>query len=88
MNVSRATMKKIEINIIDRSFIMEISGCGKGDGMYKCVSLDAAICKARVVLRNANKKELKDKKLMFKVITHGFDANGSPITELITEACG
>lgn len=76
-------MMKIEINIIRQQYVMEIS-MGDYRSTHVARSINECLGIAKEVARDNNPRQ----KMVFRVINHGYDANGSPITELVTEACG
>lgn len=76
-------MMRIDINIVRNQYLMEIA---LGDYQSKHVgrSINECLTIAKRVVKSANPAQ----KMVFSVLTHGYDANGSPITELVTESLG
>lgn len=76
-------MMTINIDVIGKKYIMEITHGGY-QGTHAGSSIQDCLEKAKKIVRKSN----YNGKVTFRVVNHGHDANGSPITELIAEADG
>lgn len=74
---------RIDINIVRNQYIMEIA-LGDYQSRHIGRSINECLSIAKRVVKSANPSQ----KMVFRVLTHGYDANGSPITELVNEAIG
>ena len=74
---------KIEINVVKDKYIMEMT-----NGDYQSTHVGTSISNCLDIAKKVISKRHYNGRMTFKVITHGYDANGAPITELVTEACG
>lgn len=81
-NVSCETLK-IQINVDGKKYVMHVEH-GKELSTHIGTSISNCLDVAKSVIRKKNYSG----KITFKVITLGYDANGAPITELVTEAYG
>jgi hypothetical protein len=73
----------IQVNVVGKKYIMTVK-MGDYESTHAAHGLIECLDVAKRVVRRCNYYG----KMSFKVITHGHDANGSPITELVTEADG
>lgn len=73
----------IVITKANNKYIMDIDH-GTASGRFACSSIDDALQTARRFLRDTR----YDGKIHLKVYTAGYDANGSEVHELTTDATG
>lgn len=74
---------KIEIVADRHQYIMDIVGTN-GSARFACSDLNECFDKAKKFIKRVRHHGT----MTFSVVTHGYDANGSPVEELVTQASG